>query len=500
MTIKFFGLKSKNMSNIKEIKKARLEKLKSLENLGASAYPLSTKRDHFVEEFLKQFSALEKSQKQATLAGRLRSIRAHGGATFSHMEDGTGSIQLFFKKDRLGPKKYDYFLKLFDMGDFIEVRGVAFETKKKEKSLLVEDFQILAKSILPLPEKWHGLKDVEERFRKRYLDLLFNEESKEKFVLRHRIVQYIRSFLINRDFVEVESPILQPMYGGAKAKPFKTKLNALDMEVYLRIAPELYLKELLVGGFEKVFEIGRIFRNEGIDKHHNPDFTSLEFYWAYADYKDLMKFCEQMFTFILKQVFGTLKIKREGKVINFQTPWKRIDFYQLIKTETGIDLSEIHPDALKQEAEKMGIVVEKGEGPAETADKIYKKKCREKIWEPCFIIHHPYGSFPLAKTLPNDSKKLANFQLVVAGWELVNAFSELNDPIEQRKRFQEQEKMRKQGYQEAQRMDEGFLEALETGMPPAAGFGMGIDRLAALLTDSHTLREVILFPTMRPKK
>jgi len=488
------------MAQLDKIKKIRIEKLEAMQRAGISVYPLSTKRTHFINDALKLFSKLERSKKEIILTGRIRSIRGHGGATFIDIEDGTGKIQSFLKKNHLGPKKYEQFLKYFDIGDFIEVRGVLFRTKKKEKTLLVSSFKILTKSILPLPEKWHGLQDVEERFRKRYLDLLFNEEVKEKFVLRHKIIQELRNFLISEGFLEVETPVLQSIYGGAKAKPFKTHLNVLDMDLFLRIAPELYLKELLVGGFEKVFEIGRIFRNEGMDRFHNPEFTSLEFYWAYADYKELMKFCEKMFTFMLKQVFGTLKIKYQGKIIDFKTPWKRVDFYQLIKKEAKIDLQEIHPDALKKKAQAMGVKIEKGQGLAEIADDIYKKIIRPKIWEPTFIIHHPYGAFPLAKGLPKDNQKLANFQLVAGNWELVNAFSELNDPLKQRKIFEEQEKMLKQGYEEAQKTDESFLEALEYGMPPAAGFGMGIDRLVALLTDSHSLREIILFPTMRSKK
>jgi lysyl-tRNA synthetase class 2 len=267
----------------------------------------------------------------------------------------------------------------------------------------------------------------------------------------------------------------------------------------LRISPELYLKRLLVGGLEKVYEIARNFRNEGMDRFHNPDFTMLEFYWAYADYKDLMKFTEKMFENLMKKIFGNLEINYEGKKINFRIPWPRIEFNQLIKKNTKINLEEIHPEALKKEAQKLGIEIEKEEGKPEIADKIYKKICLPKIWQPTFIIHHPLGSFPLAKQLEKNPQKLANFQLVIAGWELINAFSELNDPIEQRRRFEEQEKFFKAGLEEAQRMDEDFLEALEYGMPPAAGFGMGIDRLVALLTDSHSLREVILFPTMRPK-
>ena len=297
----------------------------------------------------------------------------------------------------------------------------------------------------------------------------------------------------------METPILQPIYGGAKAKPFKTHLNALNIDLYLRISPELYLKRLLVGGFEKVYELGKCSRNEGVDRSHNPDFTMLEFYWAYSDYKELMKLTERMFENLVKKLFGKLEIKYEGKKINFKSPWPRIEFNSLIRKYTKINLEEINLEALKKVARKLGIELSKGSSKAEVADEIYKKSCLPKILQPTFIINHPQGAFPLAKALEKNSGKLANFQLVIASWEVVNAFSELNDPIEQRRRFEEQEKFFKEGLEEAQRMDTDFITALEYGMPPAAGFGMGIDRLVALLTDSHSLREVILFPTMRPK-
>jgi len=399
----------------------------------------------------------------------------------------------------LGEKGYKFFLDNFDIGDFISVRGILFQTKTGEKTIEAADYKMLAKSLRPLPEKWHGIKDIEERFRKRYLDLVFNEKVKEKFKTRSKIIKEIRNFLEKKGFVEVETPILQPIYGGARARPFKTHLHALDMDLYLRIAPELYLKRLLVGGFEKVYEIGKCFRNEGMDRQHNPDFTMLEFYWAYADYKDLMKLTERMFSYFLKKIFGKLDITYKGKKINFKIPWPRIEFYDLIRKHTGIDLEEIDRDALAKEAENLGIKVEKAAPKADIADEIYKKYCRAKIRRPTFVIHFPVGFQPLAKSLKGHPDKLANFQLIVAGWELINAFSELNDPLEQRKRFEEQEKFFEKGFAQAQRMDKDFLEALEYGMPPAAGFGMGIDRLVALLTDSGSLREAILFPTMRQK-
>jgi len=385
------------------------------------------------------------------------------------------------------------------LGDFIEIRGILFKTKRGEKTIEAADFHMLAKSLLPLPEKWHGLKDVEERFRKRYLDLIFNEDVKKKFETRSLIIKFLREFLEEKGFLAVETPILQPVYGGARAKPFKTHLNAMNMDLYLRIAPELYLKRLLIGGFEKVYEIGKCFRNEGVDRSHNPDFTMLEFYWAYADYKDLMKLTEQMFAYVLKKVFGKLEIEYEGKKINFKPPWKRVEFFQFFKKTTKIDLEEINRTALVKEAKKLGLVIEKNLPKIEIIDEIFKKVCRPKIIEPTFLIHYPVGFQPLAKALERDSSKLANFQLIAAGVELLNAFSELNDPMEQKRRFEEQEKFFKQGFEEAQRKDKDFLEAMEYGMPPTAGFGMGIDRLVVLLTDSHALREVILFPTMKSK-
>jgi len=485
------------MAQISELRKIRLKKLEAVRKAGINAYPARTKRTHKIAQALKDFVQLARLKKEVILAGRIRSLREHGGATFLHLEDGSDKIQSYFRKDRIGERAYKFFLDNFDIGDFIEVRGILFKTKKGEKTIEVSDYKMLAKSLLPLPEKWHGIRDIEERFRKRYLDLIFNLEVKKKFETHSEIIKEIREFLEKEGFLEVETPILQTIYGGAKAKPFKTHLNALDIDLYLRISPELYLKRLLVGGCEKVYEIGKCFRNEGVDRAHNPDFTMLEFYWAYADYKDLMKLTEKMFEALLKKIFGRLIIKYEGKGINFKTPWPRIEFSQILRKYTKINLEEIHIEALKKEAKKLGL--EARGGKAEIADEIYKKICLSKVWQPTFVINHPLGAFPLAKSLDDNPSKLANFQLIIAGWELVNAFSELNDPLLQRKRFEEEEKFFKAGLEEAQRMDKDFLKALEYGMPPAAGFGLGIDRLVALLTDSHSLREVILFPTMRPR-
>jgi lysyl-tRNA synthetase class 2 len=488
------------MATKEELKKVRTAKLKSVRDSGLLAYPLKTKRTHTIKQALRDFTKLSKSHKEIVLVGRIRLLRPHGGSSFIQFEDGTGIMQGFFRKDKIGQKGYKFFLENFDIGDFIELKGELITTKRGEKTVDISDFKMLTKSLRPLPEKWHGLKEIEDRLRQRYLDLLFNADVRSKFESRSKIVRTLREFLDKEKFLEVETPILQSVYSGARAKPFKTHLNAMDLDLYLRIAPELYLKRLLIGGFEKVYEIGKCFRNEGIDRHHNPDFTMLEFYWAYADYKDLMKLTEKMYIYLLKEICKKTQITYQGQKINFKTPWQRVEFYQLFSRELKINLQEINRDALAKEGKKLGIEIKKGSPKAEIADEIFKKTIRPKIQKPTFVIHYPVGFQPLAKALEKDPTKLANFQLIVAGMELCNAFSELNDPIEQKNRFDEQEKLFKKGFEEALRKDKDFLEALEYGMPPAAGFGMGIDRLSALLTDSHSLREIILFPTMRPRQ
>jgi len=487
------------VANIDELRNERLRKLKNLQSAGIWPYPGETKRTHAIGAALSDWKNLEDAQKEIIVAGRLRSMRGHGGMLFGDIQDGTGKIQILLKKDGLGEKSYQFFADNFDVGDFVQIRGTALTTKRGEKTVLAVDYKMLAKALRPLPDKWHGLQDTEERYRKRYLDLIFNEDVRKKFVIRTEIVRAIRNFLDEHGFMEVETPILQTIYGGATAKPFKTYFNAYDMDVFLRIAPELFLKKLLVGGFEKVYEIARNFRNEGVDKQHNPDFTMLEFYWAWSDYRQLMKFTEEMMAYILQKVLGTAKITYQGNEIDFAAPWPRVEYLDLLKKEAKIDYRASSREGLAVKAKELGVEIDKNAGKAEIADEIYKKYCRPKIIPPTFLIHYPKESKPLAKSVEPDGPIVANFQLLVNGFEIVNAFSEQNDPIEQAARLKEQEELFKQGFQEAQRTDTDFIEALEYGMPPCAGLGMGIDRLAALLTDSNALREIILFPLMKPK-
>jgi len=384
------------MATIDEIKKERLKKLERIRNSGVLAYPAQSKRTHTAEEAGKDFIKLSKAEKEIILVGRIRAIRGHGGSTFINIEDGTGSFQAYLKKDRVGEKSYDFFLENFDVGDFAQLRGVLFTTKKGEKTLGVADYKMLAKSLLPLPEKWHGLQDEEERYRKRYLDLMFNKEVKENFEKRAAIITSIREFLDEKGFLEVETPVLQTRYGGADAQPFTTHLNVFDMDLYLRISLELPLKRLIVGGYEKVYELGRVFRNEGVDRMHNPDFTMLEFYWAYADYKDMMKLTEEMFGYVLKRVLGKTKIEYEGKEIDFKAPWQRVEYTKLIKKYTKLDIESLNRDSLVKEAKKLDVSVDKSFSKGKIVDEIYKKYVRPKVWEPTFVIHHPSEMYPLA--------------------------------------------------------------------------------------------------------
>ena len=477
--------------SLEKIKANRLKKLENIKSAGVNPYPSDAELSSgktwprvFAADALENFDKLSKIAKDVALAGRLISLRGHGGSLFAALEDGSGRIQIYLKKDEIGEERYGFFVANIDIGDFIAVSGLLFQTRKDERTLLVKKYRILTKSLNQLPDKWHGLSDVEERFRKRHLDLLMNEEVKSRFAARSEIIKNLRAFLEREGFIEVETPILQPLPGGALARPFKTHLNALDMDLYLRIAPELYLKRLIVGGFEKVYEIGKCFRNEGIDKTHNPDFSEMEFYWAYADYEDLMRLVEKMFLSLVPEG----KIKFQGNEIDFKSPFQKITMRDLLIKEFNIDIDKAGNDEVMAELNKRGVKPE--DDKACRAIDGFFKVVRPKLIQPTFVIDHPLEMSPLAKEKLNTGlqKRYAErFQLIVGGLELVNAYSELNDPQEQAV------------HEDEARYDADFIEALEYGMPPTGGLGLGIDRLVQLLTDAPSLREVILFPAMRTK-
>ncbi len=479
--------------SLEKIKSDRLQKLKRIKVNGFNPYPSEVSRQRLlIALVLEKFEEYSAGKKSLCLAGRLRLIRLHGGSSFANLEDESGQIQLFLKKDELAEKDYALFTDNLDIGDFIEVQGELFLTQKGEKTLLVKKFRLLAKALNQLPDKWHGLADVEERFRRRYLDLLMNRDVRVRFKERSEIIKNLRAFLEARGFIEVETPILQALPGGALAKPFRTHLNALDIDLYLRIAPELYLKRLLVGGLEKIYELGRCFRNEGMDKSHNPDFTMLEFYWAYADYGQLMELTEELFEFLVPE----LEIEYQGAKINLTPPFKRISLRDLLLKELSIDIDKASQKEIIKELAARGAKPEDDKA-CRAVDALFKI-VRPKLIEPTFVIDHPLEMSPLAKEKEEKTKKkyAQRFQLIIGGLELVNAYSELNDPQEQAERLKEQEKF----HGEEVRYDEDFIEALEYGMPPAAGWGLGVDRLVMLLTNAPSVREVILFPAMREKK
>ena len=484
--------------SLDQITAGRLAKLKTLRAKGVDPYPAHSSRTMTAADFIAKFNALKRAKKSVTLDGRLMVMREFGGLTFGVLKDGYGQAQVLFKKDIFGASAYKD-LNLLDGGDIIQVRGTAMLTKKGEKTLLVGKLTMLAKSLRPLPEKWHGLTDQETRFRQRYLDMLFNPEIVERFAIRNQLVQSMREFLLQKGFIEVDTPALQPLPGGALATPFKTHYNATNSDVYLRIAPELYLKRLIVGGMERVFEFARVFRNEGISTQHLQDFTMLEFYWAYADYEDLMKMTEQMFVYVLKKVFGTTKIKYGDKTIDFKTPWPKKSFRDLIKQHAGIDIDQ-YPKVgdMRKVMRTRGINLGRA-GRGKLIDELYKETVRPKLINPVFLVDHPLDLSPLAKKMEGDPTKVQRFQLVVAGMELTNAFSELNDPVDQKERFQSQAKLKRAGDMEAHSMDEDFVKALEYGMPPTAGCGIGIERLVALRTNADSVREAVLFPFVKDK-
>jgi len=442
------------------IRNERLKKLERLRREGIDPFPSTVKKHLDIGGALKDFVALSKEKRSVYLVGRIRSLRDQGKILFIDIDDGTGSIQVFADKKEL--KNFEMWKETLDMGDFIGVKGTLFKTKRGEKSIKPKSVDMLAKTLRPLPDSWYGLKDVEERFRKRYLDLILNEEAKETFILRSNLVKQIREFLWEESFMEVETPMLQPIPGGALARPFKTRHNALKQDFYLRIAPELYLKRLLVGGMNKIYEIGRVFRNEGMDREHNPEFTMLELYWAYQDYEGLIKFTEKMLKPFVKE------------------KWQRISYRDAFKKYGKIDL-----DKVKNKEE---------------IDDVFKRKVRPHLKKPTIVYDLPKAISPLSKSKASEPELTERFQFILEGTEIVNGFSELNDPIDQRERMEYQEKLFRKGNEEASRLDKDFIEALEYGMPPAAGLGMGIDRLVALITKRESLKETILFPTLKNKE
>lgn len=494
------------MASLDDIRASRLEKLQALQSAGQTAFPISANPDYTLAEVLEQYSKLgakfsAESKKNLSLAGRVLSLRPQGAILFFTFDDGAGKFQGFIKKDEhISDADFDLWSTAVDIGDFVEVHGHLFTTARGEKTIQVHTWKMLAKSLRPLPEKWHGLQDTEERFRRRYLDTIATPAVKERFITRSKIVSELRNQLNKAGFLEVETPMLQPQAGGASALPFTTHHNALDTDLHLRIAPELYLKQLLVGGFPKVYEIGRNFRNEGIDVTHNPEFTMLEYYEAYSDAPRQMKFVEKMLRDLVKKVFASEKFQFDGIEIDLSKKFAVISYLDLISRMTLINNpASLSPADLKIQAERLGVRVETGESVEKILDNIYKKVCRPKLIQPTFIIDYPANYLPLAKRQPARPDLVDAFQLVIGGLEMVKAFSELNDPIDQRERFLYQEKNKSSGEHDAQSMDEAYVEAMEYGMPPAGGVGIGIDRLVMLLTNTKNIREVILFPTLRPR-
>ncbi len=487
------------MEPINELLSVRKEKQEALKEAGIEPYP--QERGEFwssanLHKEFDSFSAEELEAKNAlvSFAGRIVAFRDFGKSCFLHVQDREGRIQVYARKDTLKSPDYDLFKK-FDVGDIIAAEGRVFKTRTGEVTIVAEAIKLLTKSLRPLPEKWHGLKDVEERYRRRYVDLIVNQKVRDVFLRRARIIESLRAFLTARNFVEVETPMMQVLPGGAVAKPFKTHHNALGIDLYLRVAPELYLKRLIVGGLERVFEINRNFRNEGISVRHNPEFTMLEFYQAYATYEDLMDLTEEMVSDLVFSLFGSYTVAYNGREIDFARPWKRITMEQALAELGGIDLSLVDdPARLAAYGKELGIedIEKMPRGKAVT--ELFEKLCEEKLVQPTFVTQYPVEVSPLAKRSKERPEVTERFELYMSGMEIANGFNELNDPEDQKSRFLDQIKEKEEGAA----MDEDYIMALEYGLPPTAGEGIGIDRLAMLLTDSQSIREVILFPLLRP--
>jgi len=485
---------SEELSELLKVRRAKLDELKAK---GINPYPYRYERTTTAKEILTKYKDLEhESPDVVKVAGRLMAKRGHGKAAFAHLQDETGKIQLYGKLDVLGAEKFELYEKL-DMGDFLGVTGKVFRTKTGEITVRIDDFEILCKSLHPLPEKWHGLTDKELRYRERYVDLIVNHDVKEVFIKRGKIISEIRKYLESRGFLEVETPVLHMSAGGAAARPFETYHNTLDMNLFLRIALELHLKRLIVGGFDKVFEIGRVFRNEGMSFKHNPEYTMLELYQAYSDYNDIMKLTEELISSIAKIVLGTTKVTFKGNEIDFKPPWPRITLHDALAKLGGIDINT-NEKGLREIAKKKGLEGYDELPAGKIINLLYDEFVEPKIVQPTFIIDYPIETSPLAKKKRDNPKLVERFEVVVCGMEIANAFSELNDPIDQRERFKQQVENRKSGDDEAESMDEDFLRALEYGMPPTGGLGIGIDRVVMLMTGSESIRDVLFFPHMRP--
>ena len=486
-----------NTETLSEVLRVRREKLDELRAQNMDPFELTRfDKTHSSAEVLGGFDALE--GKTVRLAGRLMSKRMMGKASFSHMQDFGGQIQLYVRKDVLGEEPYAAYKKI-DIGDIVGVEGEVFKTNAGEISIKAHSLVLLAKSLLPLPEKFHGLKDMDLRYRQRYVDLIVNPDVKKTFLARTKIIKSIREYLDALGYVEVETPILMGEAGGAAARPFETHHNTLDLDMYLRIATELHLKRLIVGGFEKVYEMGRIFRNEGMSVKHNPEFTTIELYEAYANVDDMMTLCENLIYYCADKLYGTGKIEYQGTAVDLSPPWRRLSMIEAVKQYTGADFSDCTDAQAMEIAAGIGIKPEKPQTRGELLYAAFEAFVEDKLIEPTFITGYPVEVSPLAKKMPDEPWLTERFELFITARELANAFSELNDPADQRARFLEQVNQRAQGDEEAHVMDEDYINALEYGMAPTGGMGIGIDRLVMLLTDSASIRDVILFPTMKPK-
>lgn len=494
--------------DLNDILRLRREKLSKLRELGVNPFPYRFEKTVHIPNLLADFDHKLESEEHVgpvfSIAGRIHTMRVMGKAAFAHVRDEFGEMQIYVQRDCVGEQAYEVFKHLLDLGDIVGVTGTAFRTKTHEATLRAQSFELLAKSLHPLPvvkeregQVFDAFTDKEARFRQRYIDLAVNPQVREIFRTRAKIISAMRDFLDQRGFLEVETPALQPLYGGALAKPFVTFYKVLDRNFYLRIADELYLKRLLVGGFEKVYEITKDFRNEGMDRYHNPEFTMLEFYWAYADFEDLMNMSEEMFRQIALQAKGTTEVTYQGKTIDFGKPFRRVKFFDLLADLTGKNLlgAEIKELVTVAEAHNVEITRQMGEG--KILDGIMKTRVQPQLIEPTFIYDYPLSLSPLAKRHRKDDRLVERFQPFALGFELGNAFSELNDPLDQRARFESQRKLKEAGDEETQPLDEDFLHALEIGMPPTGGMGIGVDRLTMLLTGQTSIREVILFPQLR---